>query len=221
MAGQQAVLSSTDLVQALLAHSGADSVGLFGTSASVRDTVQPCARHFERWARDGCDDEAALTEEQRRCLNSVGGREGVFCSGLYTVTRLDQHHWAVVTENTPADSLLQQVTLLTRASNRPNQGSVLQVAFDSLRIKVVIASEAGSTLHVSRQGAAVRGYPCSITNDQAASLLSSLLTRTGTIHLPCPAEPYGASVLVPRQIGVRMFRREEGDDWLLLRAGRR
>jgi hypothetical protein len=224
MSSKDSVLGNVDLVRALLQNS-ADGVPLLSTSRALRDSMQPCARHLERWARDGCHEDEQLTEDQRRCLNSIGGREGVFCSGLYTVTRLDEQQWASVND-TPAASLLGQVSSLTRPSNRPEQGSVVRISFDTVRVRVIITgiatTEALNSLEVSNEhGAPFTGYPCDVTHDQTTELLSSLLTRTGTVHMPCPGAPNGASLLVPRRIGVRVFRREGGDDWLLLKAGRR
>jgi hypothetical protein len=95
-----------------------------------------------------------------------------------------------------------------------------------VRVRVITTgiatTEALNSLEVSNEhGAPFTSYPCDVTHDQTTELLSSLLTRTGTVHMPCPGARNGATLLVPRRIGVRVFRREGGDDWLLLKAGRR
>ena len=73
-----------------------------------------------------------------------------------------------------------------------------------MRVRVIITgiatTEALNSLEVSNEhGAPFTGYPCDVTHDQTTELLSSLLTRTGTVHMPCPGAPNGASLLVPRR----------------------
>ena len=108
MDASESVLSNHDLVRALLSQS-ADAVGLLSTSNAIRQD-EPCARLLERWADDGCPDEPT-TEEERRCLDAIGGVDSVFCTGLCSGTLLSPQ-LALTTFDLSAAALLRKVTEL-------------------------------------------------------------------------------------------------------------
>ena len=216
MDASESVLSNQDLVRALLSQS-ADAVGLLSTSNAIRQ-AEPCARLLERWADDGCPDEP--TTEERRCLDAIGGVDSVFCTGLFSGTLLSPQ-LALATFDLSAAALLWKVTSLIGQSNAAVL-TVIRVSFAGARVSLAVAHAGARLLVDDEQGRRFKGYPCTISREEALQLLAALLTRAGRVDLPCPTNPTSA-IDVPRAIGIRVSRRMDGtgDEWLIMRVRRR
>ena len=169
------VLSNPDLVRHIISQSR-DAARLLVTSKELLSSQQECTPHILRWARDGCA--PPQTDEERRCLDAVGGVDGAFCTELiYEVTRDGTKR------RVDAKRLAQHVArrLVTRS------GRTLTVRIRS-----------GATLHIRRQrgtnrvvltpadGWRQKGDACLLTDAQLTACLHTLLTKgRGYVKLPC------------------------------------
>lgn len=210
-------LSNRDLVRALLSQS-ADGIRLLSTSNAIR-TAEPCAAILERWAAQGCPEEP-VTAAERRCLEGIGGNGGVFCSGLYAGMLLNAQLRPAAFDR-PAAALLRK--LMALLANPPvAERTHIVVSFAGARVSVRVASAEATLIVDDGDGRRFKGYPCTVTRDEALRLLAILLTRAGRVDLPCPTHPTSA-IDVPRAIGIRVSRRVggTGDEWLIMRARRR
>ena len=211
------VLSNRDLVRNLISQS-TDGSHLLTASKSIRDAQRPCTSHFEQWAVSGCPTQPQ-SDVERDCLKSIGGVDSSFCQGTFNYTILE-HGWPVGrTEQSSQDIASAVLDML----------SVKPAGFDHLTTKVVLTlgtavvrlqvGGGGNFLIVSRNGWRRRGTRCRPSDEQVRGLLQTLLTRTGTVRLPCQEGSQGnGEVQVPRSLHIRMARWDEfmEQEWLLL-----
>ena len=102
-----AVTSNTDLARRLISMGGTE---LLAASKSIRNAHQPCTRKYERWREHGCK---ADSDEDRMCLQAIGGLESTLCQGEYTLTSMESGS-QVVTDKVPATAMADRVrTFLT------------------------------------------------------------------------------------------------------------
>ena len=88
-AGTQAaaseVLGNRDLVRHMMSRAH-EASRLLSVAGGIRNNEE-CARLYEEWSSNGCPREEG-DEHARRCLQSIGGRDGDFCLGTY-----DGEYW--------------------------------------------------------------------------------------------------------------------------------
>ena len=217
----EAVLSNRDLVRNLIAQS-TDGSHLLTASKTIRDAQQPCTTHYERWAEDGCPAQPE-SDAERDCLRSLGGLDAAFCQGTFDYTSLD-NGWPTTHTSQPSSFVV--ATVLDLIAEKPT-------GVDHLTTKIVLIlgtttvrlqmSSSGNIITATNQGWRRRGTRCRPSDEQVRSLLQTILTRTGTIKLPCPdGSQASGEVQVPRSIHIRVARWDEWmeQEWLLFHGQR-
>jgi hypothetical protein len=185
------VLSNTDLTRAIVSQASRP-VTLLQTSRSIRH-ADPCAEYFEMWHGSGCPQHAAGAEAE--CLNAIGGLDGDFCTGTYDVDADGRRRTGV-----SAASVVRSVTRYLAA---PKRGTVVITLGMGPTVLRVQASDSSLLISVIEDGWRKKGSRCTLSRAQAAELLSQILTRTGTVPLPCPAgTSVPQSVHVTRKLSV-------------------
>ena len=86
------VLSNEDLARKLV---GMGSTEVLATTKSVREAHEPCTRHYEKWRATGCN---ATTDEERACLEAIGGLDSTLCQGEYSVVAMEDG-WPSASDN--------------------------------------------------------------------------------------------------------------------------
>ena len=217
----EAVLSNRDLVRNLIAQSTEGS-HLLTANKVIRDAQQPCTTHYERWAEVGCPAQPE-SDAERDCLQSLGGLDTAFCQGTFDYTRLDDG-WPRTYTSQPSGVVAS--TVLDLIAAKP-------IGVDHLITKIVLIlgtttvrlqiSSSGNILTTSNQGWRRRGTRCRPSDEQVRSVLQTILTRTGTIKLPCQeGSQASGEAQVPRSIHIRVARWDEWmeQEWLLFHGQR-
>lgn len=217
----EAVLSNRDLVRNLIAQS-TEGPHLLATNKAIRDAQQPCTTHYEQWAEVGCPTQPE-SDVERDCLQSLGGLDTTFCQGTFDYTSLD-NGWPTTHTSQPSSSVAAAV--LDLVAEKPTGVGhlvtkiVLILGTTTVRLQV---GRSGNTLTTSNQGWRRRGNRCRPSDEQMRSLLQTILTRTGTIKLPCQeGSQASGEVQVPRSIHIRVARWDEWmeQEWLLFHGQR-
>ena len=207
------VLSNRDLVRNLLSQS-TEASHILTASKSIRDAQQPCTSLYERWAERGCPRQAEGNELS--CLQSIGGLESAFCQGSFEYTILQDGWPMTLKDQAPATVATKVLDLLKRPPNA-NLVTNLSLILGTTTLRLQLGG--ANTLTTTNQGWRRRGIQCRPTDEQVRKLLQSILTRTGTVELPCPeGSRAGVNVQVPRSIHIHMARWDElmEQEWLLL-----
>ena len=219
--GTEAVLSNRDLVRNLMAQSTEGS-HLLAVNKAIRHSQQPCTSHFERWAEAGCPMQPE-SDGERDCLHSLGGLDTAFCQGTFDYTTLESG-WPTTHTGQPSTAVAS--TVLDLVAEKPT-------GFDHLTTKIILAlgttvvrlqtGSSGNILTTTNQGWRRRGTRCRPSDEQVRSLLQTILTRTGTVRLPCLEGSQASSeVQIPRSIHIRVARWDEWmeQEWLLFHGQR-
>ena len=208
-----AVLSNTDLVRHLLSQS-TDATGVLSASKAIRQSQQPCTRYYERWAKQGCPQAPTDTVEQS-CLTSLGGHRSAFCEGVFTMFHGSSEH----EESTRA--VLRRVLGLLNAKRTPDEQLVIVLTPGDATVRLQMSRD-GNLVTLTNCGWRKRGTQCKPTNAQLRALLTTILTRTGTVVLPCPkGSKASGAIRVPRALQLRVARWVGDEEQVLMHGQRR
>ena len=217
----QEVLSNRDLVRNLIAQSTEGS-HLLTTNKAIRDAQQPCTTHYEQWAEVGCPTQPE-SDEERDCLHSLGGLDSAFCQGTFDYTSLDSG-WPMTHTDQPSSAVASRVLdlLAEKPTGFDNLTTKIALSLGTTTVRLQIGSS-GNILTTTNQGWRRRGTRCRPDDEQVRSLLQTILTRTGTIGLPClEGSQASGEVQIPRSIHIRVARWDEWmeQEWLLFHGQR-
>ena len=211
------VLSNRDLVRNLISQS-TDSSHLLTASTSIRDAQRPCTSHFEQWAVSGCPTQPQ-SDVERDCLQSIGGVDSAFCQGTFNYTILEGGWPVGRTDQSPSTVASAVLDLLSeKPTGVDHLTTKIMLTFGTTILRVQVGG-GRNILTASTQGWRRRGTRCRPSDGQVRGLLQTLLTRTGTVKLPCQEGSQGiGEVQVPRSLHIRVARWDEfmEQEWLLL-----
>jgi hypothetical protein len=188
------VLSNSDLTRQIIA-SASRPVELLQTSKSIRTAQAPCAELYEQWSNSGCPQHP--TGVEATCLNGLdGGVDSVFCQGVFTLVVEGKRSTGV-----GATSVVHRLTTLIQS---PQPGTlVIVVGMGPTILKLQADAQSRPILVVTEDGWRKKGSNCTVSRQQAVQVLTELLTRTGTVTLPCPARTSApSSIHVTRKLQV-------------------
>ena len=193
MSARHAVLSNADISRLILSQA-TRPVRLLQTSRTIRSS-EPCAELYEIWSHSGCPQHPVGAELE--CVNGLGGVDSAFCQGVFELDE-DGLHSAGVS----ATSIARRIIKLLQSP--PNAGTlVVLFGMGPTTVKLQMEARSRPIIVVTQDGWRKKGSTCSCTRQQAAQLLTELLTRTGSATLPCPdGSSAGRSVNVTRKLHV-------------------
>ena len=192
------VLSNNDLVRKLLSY-GSDTVGLLRVNRSTRQ-AEECASTYETWAATDCPAQATGADE--RCLHALGGLESEFCVGRFEVQTNDTKYIASTRR------FAEQV----RQILQENEGTRVKLKFTWRGIEVFVYAQPTRknmilTIH---NGWGKKGNNCTPTTFETQTFIHGILTRVGTVALPCPPKTKAIGpIVVPRKLSVTISRYDE------------
>ena len=205
----ETVLSNRDLVRHMLSLSR-HATPLLAASKGLRLRQAPCAKLFERWAREGCPVEPG-SEDEVNCLESIGGHSAAFCGAYEMIVYpgdIDQ-------PSTASEASPQKVAndVLRRFLTKPPIGTSTRLWIRCERTILIFErhSSLTNTLSVTRDGWRKRGKPCRPTDKEVTRFLTDALTRTVSLATPCPEDSaaFGNVQMMPRSLSVRLSRWDE------------
>ena len=140
-----------------------------------------------------------------------------FCTGTYSVIALGTDGVPKRTTDVAPAQFAARVASTFAQPARPHVTTVLTISWygTTIRIQHALPDAAGGTRLLVDRGRRQR-VRCVPSDAQLRERLAALLTRTGHVHLPCPANP----IRVPRALRVRCYREHEQTEFLLFTADR-
>jgi len=187
-------------------------VRLLQTSKVIRAAQQPCAALYETWSLSGCPERPSRAELE--CLNGIGGPDGPFCQGTYAVDADGQHSTGV-----SATSVARRVARLIQS---PPPGTlVVKFGMGPVVLKIQTEAQSRPMIIVTEDSWRRKGRTCSVSVAQAVTILTEILTRTGSVTLPCSSSTSAPrSVRVTRRLNLTARRIDLATETVLLSAVR-
>jgi len=146
-------------------------------------------------------------------LNGIGGQDGPFCQGTYAVDADGQRSTGV-----SATSVARRVARLIQS---PPGTIVVKLGMGPTSMKLQVEPNARPLIIVTEDGWRRKGRSCTVSVAQAVTLLTEILTRTGSVKLPCSISTSAPrSVHVTRRLQLTARRIDHATETVLLSAVR-
>ena len=161
-------------------------VRLLSTSKKIRNNEE-CTPQFERWRSAGCPIDPS--EGEMACMQAAGK----ICDLEFNMQSMGENP----RDGVPAAKAASYVM------RKMKEGCVLNFVMGETSVRIHVGEENGIT--VTRDGWQKRGIACGPTRDQIQDLVHALMTKTGTVKLPCmESSSAGSRVEVPRRMSLRL-----------------
>ena len=199
------VFENRDLVRTMLSHTS-KATPLLASGKFMRDN-EPCADTYEDWSDTGCP--LQPTQDQKECLEAIGGHESTFCIGTYDLSTIHDG-WVVQDQNASVTHVKSKVASYFQET-QPNTTTSLSISFGGARIFLHHSTE-GTHFTYSNNRQRHRSRCHNIQQVLEA------LVKVGKLPMPFPAQ----TLTIPKRIYVRLVRFHEGlqEEYLLLAAQR-
>jgi hypothetical protein len=200
--------SNEDLSRRLI---GLGATELLTANRSIRNAHQPCTRKFEQWRISGCK---AIDDEDRRCLQAIGGLDSTLCQGEYDLTEMVDG-WPMLSNHVSASAMVERVKAVLKEPSRPHITTMVAVSWTTGSVSLQSGVNKLLTVRKGNNHGKVR---CHLTDAQLDEAVHKVFTRVGRIRLKCPAN----ELRVPRSFTVRATRYHDLllNDWILFTAER-
>ena len=118
-------------------------------------------------------------------------------------------------------AVLRRVLGLLNAKRTPDEQLVIVLTPGDATVRLQMSRD-GNLVTLTNCGWRKRGTQCKPTNAQLRALLTTILTRTGTVVLPCPkGSKASGAIRVPRALQLRVARWVGDEEQVLMHGQRR